>query len=101
MKQKAKATVDEVANRLLEQVTPAAIKEGLVYLPEDIGQVLDLYFFEQLTTKEISEKIQRSQTTASKKLMQGCYYLEKHFNTPSYQRAQQILYKKGPNRISF
>ena len=101
MKQKAKATVDAVAHKLWEQVTPAAIKEGLAQLPEDIGQVLDLYFFEQLTTQEISEKIQRSRTTTSKKLMQGCYYLEKYFNTPSYQQARQILYEKGPNRISF
>ena len=101
MKQKSKVTINEVAGRLSQQATPAVLKEALGSLPEELAKVVELYFFEQLSVKEISEKIRRSPTTAAKKLLQGCYYLEKHLQTPACRRAQQILYSKQPNRISF
>lgn len=101
MKQQVNSKTKNAAATVLEEVPAAELKEILQLLPAELSTVLYLYFFEQLSIEKIAQKIERSRTTAGKRLQQGLYYLDRHLDTPVYQQAQQILYGKQPNRVSF
>ncbi len=71
--------------------------EGIKDLPEDIREVIDLYYNKANSKKDIAIQMNFSQTAVRSKIAKGLYLLKKKMGEKGVLEAQSLIYpqKKG------
>jgi DNA-directed RNA polymerase specialized sigma24 family protein len=90
-----------IFSELFESEEKKDLDEILMRLPLEERTIIELYFYQNLSTVQISQQLNCSTNIVKRKLRSGILFFQDRLNPSRYDKAKKILYTNLPNRISY